>query len=226
MTCCYCEIADQQFGEKSARRDLAGYRKRGPNATTRGLIDAVRDLPIAGVTLLDIGSGIGVLAHELLDGPVVHATLIDESSAYQAVARDLASERGTTDRCTFIGGDFVEVQPTLPPTDLVTLDRVVCCYPDYVRLLRAVADSGASWCGLSYPRDRWHIRAVIAVLNVFLWLRRSDFRVFAHPERRMLNLLEERGFKVQLDSGTFVWKIVLLERDENARQTWKNARRT
>ena len=219
MTCCHCDISDLQFGAKLARRDLARYRKRGPDATTRGLIDAVRGLPIAGVTLLDVGSGIGVLAHDLLDGSVVHATLVDESSAYQAVARDLASERGTTDRFTFVGGDFVEIQPTLPPTDLITLDRVVCCYPDYARFLRAVADSGASWCGLSYPRDRWHIRAAVVVLNSFLWSRRSEFRVFVHPERRMLKLLEEQGFKVQSENGTFVWKIVLLERDQHARQT-------
>ncbi len=209
---------------KTARRDLARYRKKGPNPTTRRLIGAVREHPIDGATLLDIGSGIGVLTHELLNGFVARATLVDESSAYQAVARDLADERGTMDRCTFVSGDFVEFQPSLPGADLVTLDRVVCCYPDVARLLGAVADTGASWCGLSYPRDRWYIRTSIAVLNFLLWIRRSKFRVFVHTQRHMLQLLQARGFNLRSESGTFVWKIVLLERDENSRQTSDNAR--
>ena len=161
---------------------------------------------------MDIGSGIGVLAHELLDDPVASATLVDESSAYQLVARNLTDERGTSDRCTFVSGDFVEVQSTLSEVDLVTLDRVVCCYPDVERLLGAVANTGASWCGLSYPKDRWHIRFVVAGINATLWLRRTDFRVFVHPEKRIWQLLERQGFKVREESNSFVWKIVLLER--------------
>jgi len=161
---------------------------------------------------MDVGSGIGVMTHELLDGPVASATLVDESSSYQFVARNLADERGTSDRCTFVSGDFVEVQPTLPEVDLVTLDRVVCCYPDVERLLGAVADTGASWCGLAYPKDRWHIRFVVAGINAILWLRRTDFRVFVHPEKRIWQLLEQQGFKVRDESNSFVWKIVLLER--------------
>ncbi len=216
MTCCHCQLADKEFGEKTARRDLARYRKRGPNATTRELISAIKNHRIADATLLDVGSGIGVLTHELLNGAVARATLVDESSAYQAVARDLADEKRTADRCTFVTRDFVDVQPTLPDADLITLDRVVCCYPDVTRLLGAVADTGASWCGLSYPRDRWYIRVAVAMLNAVLWIRRSDFRVFVHPERRMWELLRERGFKVRSESGTFVWKIVLLERHTEA----------
>lgn len=219
MTCCHCQLADKEFGRKTARRDLARYRKRGPNACTRKLISAVRGQPIASATLLDVGSGIGVLTHELLNGVVASATLVDESSAYQAVARNLADQHGTADRCTFVSGDFVDSQPSLPGADLVTLDRVVCCYPDVARLLGAVADTGASWCGLSFPRGRWYIRAAIAVLNSGLWIRRSDFRVFVHSERLMLELMEARGYKVRSESGTFVWKIVLLKRDEDSRLT-------
>ena len=216
MACCHCQVADSKFGEKTARADLARYRKRGPNATTRGLIRAFQDQSIAPATLLDVGSGIGVLTHELLNGPAASSTLVDESSAYQAVARDLASEHGTAERCTFVQGDFVDVQPTLPGADLVALDRVVCCYPEVARLLGAVADTGAVWCGLSYPRDRWYIKAMVAAMNASLWLRRMDFRVFVHAEQRIWALLEKEGFRVNMESGTFVWKIVLLERRTNS----------
>lgn len=212
MTCCHCEAADGVFGDKIARKDLARYRKRGPNATTRWLLDAVGSAPITGARLLDVGSGIGVLSHVLLDGPASHATLVDESGAYQTVARELAADRGTSERCTFVHGDFVEVQPTLPEVDLVTLDRVVCCYPEYAPLLSAAADTGAAWCGIAYPRNRWYIRAVISVLNLGFRLRRSDFRVFVHPEHRMLGILEAAGFVSRSEGGSFVWRMRLMER--------------
>lgn len=216
MSCCHCQVADSKFGEKSARGDLVRYRKRGPDVTTRRLIRAFQDQSIAEAKLLDIGSGIGVLSHELLKGPVASSTLVDESSAYQAVARDLAAEHGTADRCTFVQGDFVDVQPTLPEADLVALDRVVCCYPEVAPLLGAVADTGAVWCGLSYPRDRWYIKAMVVATNASFWLRRMDFRVFVHLEPRIWALLEKEGFRVHMESSTFVWKIVLLERRTNS----------
>jgi len=216
MSCCHCAAADGVFGEKIARKDLARYRKRGPNATTRWLIEAVRDQRVKGAHLLDIGSGIGVLSHELLTDTAAHATLVDESSAYQTVARDLAAELGTGERLTFVHGDFVQVKPALSDVDLVTLDRVVCCYPEYSPLLRAVADTGARWCALAYPRNGWHIRAVISILNLGFRLRRSDFRVFVHPEARMMEILEAAGFHSRSVGGTFVWRTRLLERAQTA----------
>jgi len=216
MSCCHCDAADGVFGERIARRDLARYRKRGPNATTRWLIEAVRSQRVKAAQLLDIGSGIGVLSHELLTDTAAHATLVDESSAYQAVARDLAAERGAAERCTFVHGDFVRVTQALPDVDLVTLDRVVCCYPEYSPLLSAVVDTGARWCALAYPRNGRHIRAMISILNLGFRLRRSDFRVFVHPEARMLEILEAAGFRNTSDGGTFVWRTRLLERVQTA----------
>ncbi len=32
-------------------------------------------------------------------------------------------------------GDFVEVAGSIQPADIVTLDRVICCYPDVERLV-------------------------------------------------------------------------------------------
>ena len=211
MSCCHRDAADGVFGEKIARKDLARYRKRGPNATSRWLIEAVRNRRVTATHMLDVGSGVGVLSHELLTDTAAEATLVDESSAYQAVARDLAAERGTSERCTFVHGDFVQVRPA-PQADLVTLDRVVCCYPEYAPLLSAVADTGARWCALAYPRNGRHIRAVISILNLGFWLRRSDFRVFVHPEGRMLQVLEDAGFRSISEGGTFVWRTRLMER--------------
>ena len=213
MNCCHCDIADGQFGEKMARRDLARYRKKGPDATTRQLINALGERAAPGATLIDVGSGIGALSQALLQGPVTHATLVDESSSYQATARSLAREKGTAERCTFVGDDFVHAQPDLAPADVVALDRVVCCYPDYATLLGAVAATGASVCGFSHPRERWYIRPIIALINLSRWIVRSEFRVFVHPERGMMDILTANGFRLCYEGGTFVWNVAILERN-------------
>jgi magnesium-protoporphyrin O-methyltransferase len=210
--CCHCEIGDEQFGAKMARRDVARYQKKGPDATTRELIEVLSEGAAPGSTLIDVGSGIGALSQALLDGPVSHATLVDESSSYQAAARDLARERGTADRCTFVGDDFVHAQPGLGRADVVTLDRVVCCYPDYEGLLGAAAETGASLCGFSHPRDRWYIKPVIALINLTRWIVRSEFRVFVHSEPKMMAFLSAREFRVLSEGGTFVWKVTVMER--------------
>lgn len=214
--CCHRDIGDEQFGAKMARRDIDRYRKKGPDPTTRALIEAVSKRTQPEATLIDVGSGIGALTQALLDGPVSQATLVDESSSYQATARDLARERGTIDRCTFVGDDFVHAQPGLGRADVVTLDRVVCCYPDYEGLLGAVAETGASLCGFSHPRDRWYIKPVVAMINLTRWLSRSEFRVFVHSEPDMLDVLRARNFRTCSEGGTFVWKVTVMERSRPA----------
>jgi magnesium-protoporphyrin O-methyltransferase len=213
VNCCsHCDIGDEQFGAKMARRDLTRYRKKGPDATTRELIKVLGEGAAPGSTLIDVGSGIGALSQALLDGPVSHATLVDESSSYQAAAHDLATERGTADRCTFVGDDFVQAQPDLGKADVVTLDRVVCCYPDYEGLLSAVTATGASWCGYSHPRDRWYIKPVVAMINISRWFARSEFRVFVHSEEAMMGVLRSGGFQVYSEGGSFIWKVNVVKR--------------
>lgn len=211
--CSQCAIGDRQFGAKMARRDLARYRKKGPDATTRILAAAVADRARPGATLIDVGSGIGVLTQALLAGPVSRATLVDESSSYQQAARELASETGMLDRMTFVADDFVRARPGLEPADVVTLDRVVCCYPDYEALLRAVSDTGACLVGFSHPRDRWYIKPVVAMINLTRWVVRSEFRVFVHSEREMARVLGDAGFETCSVGGTFVWRTVVMQRN-------------
>jgi magnesium-protoporphyrin O-methyltransferase len=68
----------------------------------------------------------------------------------------------------FIQGDFVAISGTLPDADVVTLDRVVCCYPDAEVLLGAAAARTRQLLALTYPRDRWYVRTLFASGNFWL----------------------------------------------------------
>jgi magnesium-protoporphyrin O-methyltransferase len=93
MDACGCESFDEMFDSASAERDLARYRRGGPDATTAMLLDMLRAVGVRGASILDIGSGIGVIDHELLRDGAGHAVLVDGSTASLAVARQVGRER-------------------------------------------------------------------------------------------------------------------------------------
>src|SRR5512142_496382 len=82
MPCNCCQITDNTFGEADARAGLRHYRRRGPESQTRIMLDAIRSYDLKDASLLDVGGGIGVIHHELLDGTAAAATHVDASSAY------------------------------------------------------------------------------------------------------------------------------------------------
>ena len=66
MDCCQYRGMESQFDRGEAERKLRAYRRRGPVLSTRILLDALVAEGVAGLTLLDIGGGVGAIQHELL----------------------------------------------------------------------------------------------------------------------------------------------------------------
>lgn len=211
MDACGCGAFDV-FDRASAEHDLARYRRRGPDASTRMLLDMLGRVGVRGATVLDVGAGIGVIDHELLHEGASRAVLVDGSSASLAVARQLGQERRTLDRLEFVDGDFVARAAAIEPADIVTLDRVVCCYPDVEALVGASAARARRWYGLVLPRDRWFIRFGLRLLNAWYRLRGRTYRGFAHRNDTVDAIVAEAGLHPIADASTAVWRIVLYGR--------------
>ncbi len=210
--CCRADAVERHFGSKRARSKVEAYRSGGPDRITRLALAQLRERPFSSARLLDVGGGVGVLGHELLrEGRASTVIIVEESSAYLAGARELAEDEDTADRHTFVRGDFVAVASRVGPADLVTLHRVVCCYPDYVALLDAVAASGGRFVLLSYPRDRWWVRAALSIANLVDRLRGDPFRVYVHPEPAILDRMRENGFRRASDAITWFWRLEVYE---------------
>jgi len=212
MPCNCCEITDSAFSEAEARSEVKNYRKRGPANQTRLILEAVRSLGSKDVVLLDIGGGIGALHHELLDDVAREATHVDASSAYLKEAKEEAVRRGHGERVNFIHADFTNVAADLPKADIVTLDRVVCCYPDFRGLLKAAADHSRKALALTYPRETWYLRIGLKGVNFFQRLRKDPFRVFLHPIADMDSLLKREGFERVTLRRLFIWEMALYRR--------------
>ena len=216
-SCCASFFAanQRQFSDAVARRDLKRYRRRGPDQTTRLLRDAILGAGRGG-TVLDVGAGIGALSFELLGAGAERVTAVEAAPAYVAAAREEAGRRNISDRLDLVNGDFVSVAGDVMPADVVTMDRVVCCYPAYQPLLEAALHRSRRLLAFSYPRDRWYVRAAVGMQNLSRALFRNPFRGFVHSARGMEALLEQHGFVRLRRRETLKWSADLYARADAA----------
>src|SRR5262245_26556668 len=206
-------IHDEMFNQRTARRELKKYRKRGPGASTRELLKGIESaaLPV-GSTILDIGGGVGAIHHRLLERGYARATQLDASSAFIAVASEEARKLGHESRVDLRVGDFHSVAGQVPLADVVTLDRVVCCDRDYESMLGEAAKHAHRLVALTYPRPRWSTRVFVGLGNTVLRLMGKSFRAFVHPPAAMARVLEDNGLRRRWAGGTFVWAAEIFER--------------
>jgi magnesium-protoporphyrin O-methyltransferase len=212
MDCCEPTLYDSQFDARRAADRLRDYRRNGPNGWTRRLIDGLASGGVDGLTILDIGAGVGAVHHALLVDGAASAVDVDASGPYLDAARAEADRRGLGDRVAYVKGDAVAVADRLPQADLVALDRVVCCYPHMEALVRVAADRTRRRLGLVLPRDDAWIRAGVAASNRWSSLRRNPFRVHVHRTAGVLGVARASGLVPVADHRGAFWQTVILER--------------
>lgn len=210
---CSCNSLDCQFNEKVVDRQRRRLSRKGPDRTTRMLVEALVEPGVEGQSVLDVGAGLGTVARDLLEAGARRAVLVEASPAYHAAARALAEEGGYADRAEFELGDFLDLAPAVGSADVVVLDRVICCYPDLRGLLGATAARAARAYGAVYPRDRWAVRAVVWLQNLLRGLTGSSFRVYVYPEDEIEAILRERGLERRSSQRTLVWEVAVYARD-------------
>jgi SAM-dependent methyltransferase len=212
MDACPCDDFASIFDRRTAEKDRERYGRDGPDRTSRMLLDLILSRGVKGASILDVGGGIGVLDHELLRAGAGHAVLVDASPDYLEIARDEAGRLDLLDRIEFVEGDFVRRAAEIDRADIVTLDRVICCYPDVVRLVGLSASSARHLYGLVLPHDRWWIRLAIRLENLWLAVRRRSYRAFAHSMALVDGLAREAGLNPIAERRTAFWRVVLFER--------------
>lgn len=210
--CCSNQAIAGQFGRDTAQEELRRYRSEGPLSTTQALIDALLTKGVADAELLDIGAGVGAIHHALLDRGVRRAVHVDISNDYAEAARIESERCGHAERVRFVTGDFVEVASSIEAADVVTLDRVICCYPDVERLVTRSAEAARRLYGAVYPRDTWWVRVGVVVQNAIKGLRGSAFRTYVHSPASIDDMLRHAGFARVSLQRTWLWEVVVYVR--------------
>jgi 2-polyprenyl-3-methyl-5-hydroxy-6-metoxy-1,4-benzoquinol methylase len=210
--CCNRAGYQTVFSDRFANRVARTYRKHGLSRTQRRMVSFLTERDIQDASVLEIGGGVGELQLELLYRGAGAVTNLEISTSYEAEAAALRAQSGMTDRVTRRFLDIAAAPNEVEPADVVVLHRVVCCYPDYERLLSAAAGHAKRLLVFSHPPRNLVTRAVLRCENLIHRLRRNDFRAFVHPPAAMITAAQTQGLSVSYRYRGLSWHIVGLER--------------
>ena len=214
--CCDEDLARLGYDGLNAEEDLDRWRAGRLNPVTTELIDVLRTQGVEGARILDIGAGVGAVHVALLEAGAAAAIDVDASREYLATARAEAERRGLDGRVEYRYGDVVELDPELPPVDIVTLDSVICCDPDLEALLVAATLTRPRLVGITYPRDTWWMRAFMRIHNLWQAVRRSPARYFVHRHAQLERWMAGAGYRNVHEGGIREWRVVLYRHSEAA----------
>jgi magnesium-protoporphyrin O-methyltransferase len=127
-------------------------------------------------------------------------------------AGEEGADAGLLDRLEIVAGDFIRRAGSVGDAEIVTLDRVVCCYRAVDELVPASAAHARRLYGLVLPRDRWYVAWLIALDNVRYRLKRSAYRAYAHANTRVDEHIRAAGLRQRSEAFTRFWRVVLYER--------------
>jgi len=212
MGCCQCQGIENVFDEKAAKRQLKRYLKKGPSRTTAILLDEIRKKGVQGLDFLDIGGGIGAIQYDLIKAGASKGTSIEASSAYLDLVRDEEFHNVIAKKVNFEIGDFTTMASDVKSFDIVTLDKVICCYDDMSELVGLSSKIARKIYAVIYPRSVWWTKLLFPMMNFYPIIKGNSFRVFIHPTEKVEEILFDNGFKRNYYTKTFFWQIAIFTR--------------
>ncbi|HEY0672747.1 MAG TPA: methyltransferase domain-containing protein [Longimicrobiales bacterium] len=209
---CNCGL-QEIFTDKVSRHDASKYRRRGLDVRARRMLRALEQrVALRGLRTLEIGIGTGGFTIEMLRRGASRAVGVDAMPNQLEQAKALATEAGVADRLVLKQGDFTELYEEVSPAEVVVLDRVVCCYPDWRSLLDDAAARAELLVVMSYPRSAWYTRIWVKTANLAMRMLRRTFRLYLHAPAEMQALLRQRGWTPQVVGHRVAWELLIATR--------------
>jgi magnesium-protoporphyrin O-methyltransferase len=206
MGCCAPISTDtgRLFSQVAALNRLR-FRWLGLEASQRQLVEGIRKAGLDGTDLLEIGCGTGYLHQVLLRLGAARAIGVDLSGGMLAIARTQAQAAGLGARADYRQGEFTAMAEDLPGADIVILDKVVCCYPDWQTLVGRSLRKTQRLYALTYPRDRALTRIGVRVMRWALGIARCCYQPYIHDPARIQAMIVESGFVRVYSATTTSW---------------------
>ena len=154
-----------------------------------------------------------MLPNELLSAGVQEAIEVDASAAYIEAAKEEAARQNHADRIRFYQGDFLRLASNMPRADIVTLDRMICCYHDMGSLVGLSCTHARKFYGVVLPRETWWLKFGIWIENLFYQVQRNPFRVYVHPMDAVERVIRNHGFIRHFYCHTLVWQVAVYVRE-------------
>ncbi|MCK5206618.1 MAG: hypothetical protein KAQ79_01310, partial [Cyclobacteriaceae bacterium] len=134
---------------------------------------------------------------------------VDASNGYLEVAKSYAENNDYKDKVRFLYGDLVDKAGEIKAHDFVTLDKVVCCYPDYKSLLGIALEKCNETIALTFPLGGPISKIIALFENMYLYLKKYPFQSYVHSPHDIEKFIHSRGFKTVHKRISFPWHIQL-----------------
>jgi 2-polyprenyl-3-methyl-5-hydroxy-6-metoxy-1,4-benzoquinol methylase len=206
MDCCSRHVASAQrcFGWMSKLSERR-YRRKGLDENQRQIVETLESLGLDGVSLLEVGCGVGILHQTLLEKGAATALGVDLAPRMLEFAEKRADERQLGLRTEYRAGDFVELSDSVETADITVMDKVVCCYPAPKELIGAAIACTRGVIALTYPRKHFISELSNHLWNFGFWLFGSDFRGFVHDPQFVQQSIEALGFHRVFNRDSRMW---------------------
>ena len=109
----------------------------------------------------------------------------------------------------FKHGDFTKIASDVGSADIVTLDKVICCYDDMSELVRLSSKLSRKIYAVIYPRDVWWTKLALLFMNFYSIIMGSSFRVFIHPTKKVEEIIFRNGLKRDYYDTTLFWQVAI-----------------
>ena len=211
MNCCTTPGTNKFFSQ-NARKYEKRFERRGLDTPSRMIADALTAEGIKEKTILDIGCGMGGLHLTLLQRGARSCQGIEIAEGMLNAARNLAGHLGFADRVTYGQGDFVEVNGTVNPADVVILDKVVCCYPEFQVLITTSTNKAKTYYAVSYPRNALIPRISFTCMAWMGQRLNWSFHPYYHNPDAVAAAIMQEGFRVVFAGATILWSVMVFQR--------------
>jgi SAM-dependent methyltransferase len=189
------------------------YKNKGLSRSSKLLLKFILDGNAQDKVILDLGCGAGGLSIELLKHGAQTSIGFDVSPRMIEAATELARATGFETRAKFQEGNAAIAD--LPRSDIVVMDKVMCCYSEWRPLLENAMKASNGMIAFTVPRDegitKLPFRLALRIANYFQ-KRREGVLFYLHPLGTIDKTLRESGYKRRKKQASRFWLVFLYSR--------------
>jgi hypothetical protein len=132
------------------------------------------------------------------------------------IARREVQADGLASRTSYSQGDFTLIADRLPDADFTILDKVICCYPDWERLVARSLEKTRRLYAFTIPRDRALTRIGLGAMRWGLSRAGCCYRPFIHDPEKIAERVIASGLHPIHEARTTTWVTRVYARDSQA----------
>lgn len=201
-----------QFFTKQAASYIKRFKKKGLERSQKQLMQGLHKNDLKGLSILEIGCGVGYFHNQLIQDGCSRAIGVDISKGMVRMAKMYSKKLGNADNTRYLMGDYMQHHQEIEQQDITILDKVFCCYENCDDLLAESSAKTKKLYAFTLPRDDWWFSPVFKFFISTMKLFRFTFHPYAHPVEAIGHFLREKGFKEIHKDSTFIWKSFVFSR--------------